>query len=61
MTGKKPYWTHKGSQRKFYTFEAAQESAEIIEKMGFPKPPTTYHRMFGAIWVTTTSEGKTEQ
>jgi len=53
---KKPYWTHKGMQKKFYTFSAAQESAKIIQNMGFPKPPITYHRMFGTIWVTTSSE-----
>ena len=54
---KKPYWTHKGSQMKFYTFEAVKEAAEIIEKMGFEKPSITCHRMLGAVWVKTTIGG----
>lgn len=51
---KKPYWTHKGIQRKFYTFAAANESAETMEKMGFGKPPITYHRMIGSLWFQST-------
>ena len=53
---KKPYWTVKGNFAKFYKFDEAQQLAQDIEKMGFGKPPITYHRMLGALWVTTLSD-----
>ena len=53
---KKPYWTVKGNTKKFYKFDDAQQVANDIANMGFGKPPITYHRMLGALWVTTSSE-----
>lgn len=53
---KKPYWTVKGNFQKFYKFDEAKAVAEDIAKMGFGEPAITYHRMLGALWVTTTSE-----
>ena len=58
---KKPYWTHKGCEFKFRSLAAVTEAAATIEKMGFDNPPITYHRMLGAIWVTTTIEKSTAQ
>lgn len=50
----KPYWTVKGNVTKFYNFEEAQDVVNEIGKLGFGKPPVTYHRMIGSLWVRST-------